>query len=239
MPRLFLPSEIDPQREVLITGEEAHYLLAVLRMKAGEEFSLFDPSGRHFRARISRAGRKDAAAELLAELPPARDPARPVVLVQGMLKSDKMDLVVRKSTELGVSRIVPVVAERSQVRRTRKGERWRKVAREASRQCFRTSVPEVDEPLGMAEFLSSAEGFEGFVFWEGGGSSLGEAWQLKPSSEPLVVAIGPEGGFTEEEVDLARRKGLEAKSLGERILRAETAAVAALTVVQFLLGELG
>jgi 16S rRNA (uracil1498-N3)-methyltransferase len=91
----------------------------------------------------------------------------------------------------------------------------------------------------MAEFLSSAEGFEGFVFWEGGGSSLGEAWQLKPSSEPLVVAIGPEGGFTEEEVDLARRKGLEAKSLGERILRAETAAVAALTVVQFLLGELG
>ncbi|MEJ2314673.1 MAG: 16S rRNA (uracil(1498)-N(3))-methyltransferase [Nitrospirota bacterium] len=238
MPRLFLPSEIDPQRNVLIAGEEAHYLLAVLRMKAGEELSLFDPSGRHFRARISRAGREGITAELLEELPPARDPARPVVLVQGILKSDKMDLVVRKSTELGVSRIVPVVAERSQVRSTRKGERWRKVAREAARQSFRTSVPGVDEPQGLAEFFGGAGSLEGFIFWEGGGSSLREA-RLKHSPNPLVIAIGPEGGFTEAEVSLAGRKGLEVKSLGERILRAETAAVAALAVVQFLLGELG
>jgi 16S rRNA (uracil1498-N3)-methyltransferase len=238
LPRLFLPSEIDPQRNVLIAGEEAHYLLAVLRMKAGEELSLFDPSGRHFRARISRAGREGITAELLEELPPARDPARPVVLVQGILKSDKMDLVVRKSTELGVSRIVPVVAERSQVRSTRKGERWRKVAREAARQSFRTSVPGVDEPQGLAEFFGGAGSLEGFIFWEGGGSSLREA-RLKHSPNPLVIAIGPEGGFTEAEVSLAGRKGLEVKSLGERILRAETAAVAALAVVQFLLGELG
>ncbi|MEJ2323505.1 MAG: 16S rRNA (uracil(1498)-N(3))-methyltransferase [Nitrospirota bacterium] len=238
MPRLFLPSEIDPQRNVLIAGEEAHYLLAVLRMKAGEELSLFDPSGRHFRARISWAGREGITAELLEELPPARDPARPVVLVQGILKSDKMDLVVRKSTELGVSRIVPVVAERSQVRSTRKGERWRKVAREAARQSFRTSVPGVDEPQGLAEFFGGAGSLEGFIFWEGGGSSLREA-RLKHSPNPLVIAIGPEGGFTEAEVSLAGRKGLEVKSLGERILRAETAAVAALAVVQFLLGELG
>jgi 16S rRNA (uracil1498-N3)-methyltransferase len=238
LPRLFLPSEIDPQRNVLIAGEEAHYLLAVLRMKAGEELSLFDPSGRHFRARISRAGREGITAELLEELPPARDPARPVVLVQAILKSDKMDLVVRKSTELGVSRIVPVVAERSQVRSTRKGERWRKVAREAARQSFRTSVPGVDEPQGLAEFFGGAGSLEGFIFWEGGGSSLREA-RLKHSPNPLVIAIGPEGGFTEAEVSLAGRKGLEVKSLGERILRAETAAVAALAVVQFLLGELG
>ncbi len=238
MPRLFLPATIDPDREVLIMGEEAHYLLAVLRMKSGEELSLFDSSGRHFRARITRAGRKGVTAELLEELSPAQDPARPIVLLQGILKSDKMDLVVQKSTELGVSRIVPVVAERSQVRHTRKGERWRKVAREASRQSFRTSVPEVDEPQSMADFFGSADGFEGFIFWEGGGSSLRDA-RLEPSPRPLVVAVGPEGGFTEEEVALAGRKGLEAKSLGDRILRAETAAIAGLAVVQFLLGELG
>lgn len=238
MPRLHLPSIPRGEKAVRITGEEARYLLNVLRMKVGEELSLFDSSGAHFKAKITRSGKNSVVAELGAALPPAGEPARPLVLLQGILKGRKMDYVIQKASELGVSEVVPLVTERSQVRQTRKHERWRKIALEASRQSFRTSVAEIREPVTLEAFFGASGPSEGFMFWEEGGSSLRDV-RLEPSKEPLLIAVGPEGGFTAEEVSLARAKGLEIKSLGERILRAETAAVSAITIVQFVLGEMG
>jgi 16S rRNA (uracil1498-N3)-methyltransferase len=238
MPRLYLPSIPRDEKAILITGEESRYLLNVLRMKAGDEFTVFDSSGGHFKAEIKRTGKNSVVAELGEALPPASEPVRRLVLLQGILKGRKMDYVVQKATELGVDKFVPLVTERSQVRRTRKHERWQKIALEASRQSFRAKVPDVTEPVALGEFLESAKSLAGYIFWEEGGSSLRDA-AIGVSDEPFVVAIGPEGGFTSDEVELAREKGLDVKSLGSRILRAETATVSAVTLVQFLLGEMG
>ena len=237
MPRLYLPSIPRDDKAVFITGEDARYLLTVLRMRAGDEFTVFDSSGGHFKAEIKHAGKNTVTAELKEALPPAAEPVQRLVLLQGILKSRKMDYVVQKATELGVAEIVPLITARSQVRQTRKHERWQKIAIEASRQSFRTSVTEIREPVKFKDFLGGGK-LKGYIFWEEGGSSLrgtgGEA-----SEESFVIAVGPEGGFTADEVALAREKGLEVKSLGSRILRAETAAVSAITIVQFLLGEMG
>jgi 16S rRNA (uracil1498-N3)-methyltransferase len=238
MPRLYIPSIPRDEKALFITGEESRYLLNVLRMKAGDEFAVFDSSGGHFKAEIKRIGRNGVVAELREALPPASEPVRRLVLLQGILKGRQMDYVVQKATELGVDKVVPLVTVRSQVRQTRKHERWQKIALEASRQSFRTTVPDVTEPVALGKFLEGAKSLTGYIFWEQGGSSLRDA-AIEVSDEPFVVAIGPEGGFTGDEVELAREKGLDVKSLGSRILRAETATVSAVTIVQFLLGEMG
>jgi 16S rRNA (uracil1498-N3)-methyltransferase len=238
MPRLYLPSIPSGEKAIFIAGEESRYLLNVLRMKVGDEFTVFDASGAHFRAEVKRVGKTNVVAELKEALPPAPEPVRRLILLQGILKGKKMDYVVQKATELGVAQIVPVATRRSQVRQTRKHDRWQKIALEASRQSYRTSVPEVMEPVAFDKFLVGAGPLKGCIFWEEGGASL-RGMKLDASEEPFIVAIGPEGGFTEDEVTMARGKGLDVASLGSRILRAETATVSAITIVQFLLGEMG
>jgi 16S rRNA (uracil1498-N3)-methyltransferase len=238
MPRLYLPSIPRDEKAIFITGDESRYLLNVLRMKAGDEFTVFDSSGGHFKAEIKRIGKNSVVAELGEALPPASEPVRRLVLLQGILKGRKMDYVVQKATELGVDKVVPLVTVRSQIRQTRKHERWQKIALEASRQSFRTKVPDVTEPIALGEFFEGAKSLTGYIFWEQEGSSLRDV-SIEVSDKPLVVAIGPEGGFTSDEVALARENGLDVKSLGSRILRAETATVSAVTIVQFLLGEMG
>lgn len=207
-------------------------------MKAGDELEIFDSTGTRFVAAVIKTGKSTAALEAIRTLPPLAEPARRLVLLQGLLKGQKMDYVVQKTTELGVSEIVPLVAERSQVRQTGKRERWRKIAVEASRQSLRSSVPSIAEPVTFREFFAGKAQLDGFIFWEEGGSSL-RAMKPVISEKPLFLAVGPEGGFTAGEVELARKSGLEVKTLGQRVLRAETAAVSAVTIAQFVLGEMG
>jgi len=238
MPRLYLNSIPTDEKTIFITGEESRYIRNVLRMGAGDEFTVFDSTGAHFKAEIKRVGKTSVVAELMEALPPAEEPAHKLVLLQGILKGRKMDYVIQKATELGVAEIVPVATSRSQVRETRKHDRWQKIALEASRQSWRTTVPEVAEPATFKDYLEGASQLRGCIFWEEGGASL-KKMKFEASEEPFVIAIGPEGGFTAQEVEIARAKGLEVGSLGNRILRAETAAVSAVTIVQFLLGEMG
>ncbi len=238
MPRLYLQSIPRDDKHVFITGENARYLLAVLRCRPGDEFTVFNSASGHYRAKVVRAGRNGVMAELLDALPPVVEPVQEVVLLQGLLKGRKMDFVVQKATELGVGAVVPLVTERSQLRRTRKLGRWQKIALEAARQSARARVPDIRELTSMEAFLEhEAKPLRGFIFWEEGGTSMLEE-RPAAGDGPLYVAVGPEGGFTEREVRRAGESGLLVKSLGKRILRAETAAVSALTIVQFLLGEM-
>lgn len=238
MPRVYVAS-IPPDEPLLrLTGDSARYMLNVLRCREGQEFIIFDSTGSQFQAEIKKTSRGVVVLELKGKLQPLPEPRRPVVLLQGMLKGQKMDTVVRMATELGVREIVPVVSERSQVRESRKQPRWRKIALEAARQSGRTFVPEVREPVGLEEYLSAQGGnLEGYIFWEEGGRSLKDE-MIKESENPLVVAVGPEGGFTASEVRFAEGKGLKTATLGRRILRADTASVSTLTLIQFLLGEM-
>jgi 16S rRNA (uracil1498-N3)-methyltransferase len=174
------------------------------------------------------------------------EPRLNLILDQGLLKGEKMELVIQKTSELGIMEIIPAVTERSQVRETRKIARWRKIAEDASRQCGRTTIPIVHEPVSFPSLFSEASAYNpcfrrcrGLLFWEEGGMKMNDLRSRFGKCLSMIIAVGPEGGFTEAEAKLAESKGFLIASLGNRILRAETAAISATTIVQFLFGDLG
>ncbi len=269
--RIILSKEELKGSNVTVSGEKAKYLISVLRCNLGDELQVFDGEGSCYRAKISDMGNKKITIDLLEKVPYDTESPLNLVLVQGILKGEKMDLVIQKTTELGVREIIPAITERSQIRETRKTARWRKIAEEASRQSGRTKMPTVHEPMELSAILEADRSgdtekrrhgeMKGFIFWEEGGMPLGEAVQrikmqdtdtsplnskghggvnsqLSTFKSQLFIAIGPEGGFTKEEVSLANTKGLITVSLGKRILRAETAAISAVALVQFLMGDM-
>jgi 16S rRNA (uracil1498-N3)-methyltransferase len=259
MPRIFIPIPSIKEDRISITGDKARYLSTVLRCKKGNELIVFDGEGRCLRTNIIETGKREVVLKVLERFSCDTEAPIRIILVQGLLKGQKMDLVIQKTTELGVKEIIPLVTERSQARETRKVERWQKIAEEASRQSGRSVVPLIHEPKEFDQFLSSVplerkgeretlrNGEKNvFIFWEEGGMPLKEAI-LKISSSrihrfpdsPIYYLIGPEGGFAKEEVAFAEKKGFIVTSLGKRILKAETAAISAITLIQFLLGDMG
>jgi 16S rRNA (uracil1498-N3)-methyltransferase len=227
--------------------------MSVLRCRTGDTFVIFDGSGTCFVAVIREARKREVVAEILKTFPCNLESSLKSVLVQGILKGEKMDMVIQKTTELGVSEIVPAVTERSQLRDTRRVKRWRTIAEEASRQSGRSAVPVVHEPVALKKYLTSSlseSKLQGFIFYEEGGIRLSDVMKEFPAKgtrEPsplegegeLFILIGPEGGFTKEEVTFAEERGLIVVSLGNRVLRAETAAISAVTLVQYLFGDMG
>jgi 16S rRNA (uracil1498-N3)-methyltransferase len=252
MPRIFISNSSVQERQISITGEKARYLISVLKCGKGDELSIFDGRGNCFRTNILRTDKKEVVIEVLETFPCNTESPVNIILIQGLLKGQKMDLIIQKATELGVREIQPVITGRSQTRETRKVGRWQKIAEEASRQSGRSVVPLIHEPIHFDDYLSSLATrhsqlpLRGFIFWEEGGISFKEAahkMSLSPvhlfTDLPVHILIGPEGGFTKNETALAESNGFIITSLGKRILRAETAAISAMTLVQFLLGDLG
>ena len=248
MARIYL-STVEGSK-ISITSEKARYLTTVLRCRSGDELFILDGTGNCYKTVIAKADRKEVIAEVLEKFPFDLESPVNIVLVQSLLKGEKMDMVIQKTTELGVKEIIPVITERSQLRETRKTSRWQKIAEEASRQSGRTLVPLVREPAEFPSFIEKIgrkvpETMEqrearGFIFYEEEGEGLSHAISNACSqTSPLFVVIGPEGGFTKWEVAAAKEQGLSVTSLGRRILRAETAAIAAVALVQHLLGDLG
>lgn len=242
MPRIYLPTVDIKKNQISITDEKAHYLTSVLRCRKGDGLIIFDGEGNCFRSIIAKSGKREVVAEVLERFSCNLESPLEIILAQGILKGEKMDLVIQKTTELGVRGIIPVVTERSQIRETRKIDRWRKIAEEASRQSGRSAAPVIHEAKAFGEFFSGCDTQavpRGFIFYEEGGVRLSEAVSsFIPRPSSFSVIIGPEGGFTKEEVDCAKEKGFVAVSLGKRILRAETASISAVALVQFLFGDM-
>jgi 16S rRNA (uracil1498-N3)-methyltransferase len=257
MPRIYIPDISAKENRISITGDNARYLVSVLRCKKGDGLLAFDGKGNCLRTNILKADRKEVIVDVLEKFTCHTESPVNITLMQGLLKGQKMDMVIQKTTELGVKEIIPVITERSQAKETRKVSRWRKIAEEASRQSGRTFIPTIHEPVEFNQFFGKAGGsgetekrgheeMIGLIFWEEGGLSLKEAVHkitsspIHPASDPPIhLLIGPEGGFTKKEVTFAEGKGFIVTSLGKRILRAETAAISAIALVQFLLGDLG
>lgn len=225
---LFVPTAADLADEVKVDGEDGHHLARVLRLRAGETVTVADGSGAWRPYRITLVAGSTAALE--AAGPGRREPVLTprLAVAFALTKGDKPDLVVQKLTELGADRIVPVVGERSVSRpaHDRAGAtvgRWRRIAREAARQCRRATLPVVED-LGPLVALS---GHPGLVVAERGGVRVGALGS--PPGDELLVVVGPEGGLAEAEVDaLTPWARLD---LGPHILRAETAALAAATLL--------
>ena len=243
MPRIYLPISRILDNRISITNEKAHYLTSVLRCGKGDELIIFDGKGDCFRTTILKADRREIITEVIEKFQCNAESNINITLVQGLLKGEKMDVVIQKTTELGVKEIIPVVTERSQLRETRKVARWRKIAEEASRQSGRSIIPVIHNPIKFFDILNllrPSNKVKSLLFYEEGGMKLSEAVSsFVPRPSSLFIFVGPEGGFTKEEVFLAKEKGLLVTSLGERILRAETAVISAVALVQFLLGDMG
>lgn len=251
--RIILKKEEIKGNRITISGEKARYLISVLRCSAGDELQVFDGEGSLYKSKIAGIENKKVIIDLLEQIFLNAESSLNLTLVQGILKGEKMDMVIQKATELGVKEIIPAITERSQIRHTRKVDRWRKIAEEASKQSGRTMIPVVHEPMELNSLFAVIDSLplRGFIFWEEGELSLEEAIKqsavsiqhsafrkLSTLNSQLFVLIGPEGGFTKNEADIAVSKGLIIVSLGKRILRAETAAISAVALIQFLLGDI-
>ena len=240
MPRLHLPPErLTGDRAVL--EEEAHrYLSRVLRLQPGASLTVFDGRGQEIEARVDSVSSRSTTL-VLGERRTVTLTQAKITLIQAISRGERMDLVVQKTTELGVARVDPVWSERTVVQPGGEGRlrRWRTIAQEAARQCGRADVPDIGAPRPLAEALADAQqhGDRRLVLWEDAtGAPLRRA--LAGDERAVTVLVGAEGGFTPDEVAAARAAGFQPVGLGPRILRTETAAVVAVALVQSALGGL-
>ncbi len=232
---------------VLLSAAEAQHARHVLRLRAGDEVYVFDGGGKEFRCVVNKYLRAGALLDLKEQAQPARpESALKLTLGIALLRGEKFDLVIQKTVELGVVRIVPLLSGRAEVYLRNKQDtqkrmtRWQRIAVEAAKQSGRACVPEIAEPVTAGLFLQSTETDAGkFFFAERDGKSLNDTLSSAAVVAPLIVAVvGPEGGWTEDEIAQARHADWQIVTLGGRILRAETAAIAIVTLLQHRFGDL-
>ena len=232
-PRLFVEQPLAEGVEVHVDGNAAHYLLGVMRLKEGAPVKLFDDISGEYLATVSNAGKRDLVLIVAAKLR-ERETVPDLWLVQALVKKDRFDWIAEKACELGIARFVPVLTARCVVDKV-KEERLRAQMIEAAEQCERTALPEI-APLTKLDALLKGwpEGRALYFCDERGGEAIGGAIKAGPAA----ILIGPEGGFTDEENAAIRSHPTTiAVSLGPRILRADTAAIAALSVWMSVVGD--
>ena len=241
---------------VTLAADEARHLREVLRLKAGDEVYVFNGTGKEFHCRVEESRRDHAQLKIISEVDPAR-PESPLglTLAVALLKGEKFDLVVQKATELGVTRVVPVVTKLADIRlrdesdAAKRVARWQRIALEAAKQSGRAVIPEINSPLSFESLLQNAltssqpavatSERNCLMFSERDGQTILQAKETlpaKPSS--LTALVGSEGGWTDEEIARARQAGWTIVTLGGRTLRAETAAIAVTVLLQHIAGDL-
>ncbi len=240
MSRFFVPEkEIGPCRKVSIKGKEVRHIGQVLRLKKGERIEIFDGRGKEYLVLLQEVQRRKVTGKILKESNVDREPRVKITLAQSLPKANKMDLVVQKCVEMGASRIIPFLSKRTVVRveegklRERR-QRWQRIAEQASRQCGRSGVISVEKPRTYPEVLKEAKSADlALIPWERSRVKIkGVLKEKRKACSPLVL-IGPEGGFSEEEIKEAKAEGVIPVSLGPRILRTETAGLAALAIILY------
>ena len=246
--RFFAPPEAFDfrTRQVSLGVDEARHLREVLRLKPGDEARVFDGEGNEYAAVITKAMRDAALLEIGEKVEPASSESPlNVTLGVALLKGEKFDLVVQKATELGVNELVPVMTKFADIRlhdpsdASKRVGRWQRIALEAAKQSGRAALPVIESPVDLGSFLAGGSSDEALrlLFAERGGESM---LTLPPdlTSKTVVALVGSEGGWSEEELDSAREQGWKIVTLGGRILRAETAAIAVAVLIQHLYGDL-
>jgi 16S rRNA (uracil1498-N3)-methyltransferase len=247
MRRFFVDEILGTQGSFAITGAEAKHIARVLRMKPGERIVLLDKAGARLQAVIKEMSRHTVLVHLEKPLPaPAPSPVH-ITLCQALLKSHHMDLLVEKTSELGVDRVLPFIAERTVVKvdgaKARgKLRHWQEIAQSAAKQSDRAMPAEIGPIYPFDEMLAllSKESALKILLWEQEGiRSLRDVLRSNSPSPRVLAIVGPEGGFSEREVKEAGEAGFVSVSLGDRILRAETAAISLVTILQYEWGDLG
>lgn len=245
MHRFFIPPEQISDNLVTLTGETARQIFSVLRLHSGARISVLDDSGMEFDVELESVERGASQGRIMESRPCPGEPATRLTLYLGLTQREKFEFALQKCTEAGAAGFVPVISSRSLVQDAadteRKLPRWRQILREAAEQSGRGRIPELHPPLRWAEAVRQAAASQArsFLFWEGGEvtplkSALGD---VQPGSS-LAAIIGPEGGISPEEAAEAVQAGCYPVGLGKRILRMETAALAAVLLILYQLGEM-
>ncbi|MCM8822653.1 MAG: 16S rRNA (uracil(1498)-N(3))-methyltransferase [Candidatus Omnitrophica bacterium] len=247
MRRIYLYNHKKIEKRVFISGEPAHYLKNVLRMGPGSRFYAFDGSGVEYELKITKAAGAYIETDIIEErFSNSRETSISVELCIALCKTSTLENVLKKASELGVSKITPFSSSRSvnnieKLLKKDKIQRWRKIVAEGSKIAGRTKIPEICLPLDFNSIIP--DGAPGILFWEQSKNDLKKALPdlLKKINQDtsLRIFIGPEGGFTEEEKDFAKEKGILIASLGTRILSVETATIAALSIIMYELENAG
>jgi len=245
MHRFFIPPEIVTQSSPEITGSDANHIRRVIRLHPGDEIELFDGTGRIYEAQIIALTANNVQVSILKKMSVKTESSLELVVAQAMLKEKKMDRLLRQLTELGISRWVPFASQRSIA--TPKPERlaarivrWETIARESLKQCRRGVMPQIDRLKSFQEIIEMGTHFDlAIIFWENEKAPLSKAFVDSQKPKSLLAVFGPEGGFSEQEVSMARAAGFIGASLGPRILRAETATTAGSALLQYLFGDMG
>ncbi len=246
MHRFFAPA-MDPGDDAVdLPRDEAEHLTRVLRLGAGDTVSVFDGRGRECLARVVSAARTRARVQILSHVEPAAEPAVALTLVQAVLKGDKMDDIVRDAVMLGAAAIQPIVTKRSEVTvaallRNARVDRWKRVALASVKQSRRAVVPEVRTPLAFETLLAEPLPALAIMLVEPAAAAEVEPIGIlrrERTPPDAWVLVGPEGGWVEAEWTSARERGFRLITLGDRTLRADAVPVAAISVLQFLWGDL-
>lgn len=233
--------------KAVVKGSDAHHIKNVLRLKPDDKIGLFDGTGLNYESRIVTLLPKSVEVSVIRSFPSTTESNVQITVAQALLKDRKMDLLVRQLTELGITRWIPFIAKRSvprpdKNRLFKRTERWNKIAKEALKQCKRCCSPEIGTTVSFEEVLNLGKDNDlKIVFWEEESKPVNKELavsNLKPQ-EKIFILLGPEGGFTLKEVENAKASGFITVSLGPRILRAETATIAACTLLQYLFGDMG
>ncbi len=233
-------------KSVELGPEQARHLREVLRLRTGDEVFLFDGEGREFQGVVAEARRNSAQIKVIAEVDPSK-PESPLDLTLGiaLLKGEKFDLVVQKASELGVTRVIPLITMRADIRLRDASDagkrvgRWQRIAVEAAKQSGRARVPEILTPQLFSALIGTASGTNVLMFSERDGGSLEAALKsIEIASLAITALVGSEGGWTDEEIEEARSAGCEIITLGGRVLRAETAAIVVAALIQHHSGDL-
>ena len=245
MNRFFVSPESIVGEQVVLSGEVAHRISRVLRKSEGDEVILVDNSGLEYHARLGTFSRNLISGQILSVQEGVNEPHVWINLYLSLLKADKFDWALQKGTEIGISQFVPLVCERSSVDKKASNNdsrlsRWEKIVMQAAEQCGRSRIPVMNRPMSLREgFEHSSDNGLSLMPWEREHSYCLDRALKDNHSSHINLFIGPEGGFTYEEVALARSRGTVTVSLGKRILRSETAGIVATAIVLYELGELG
>ena len=241
IPRIYLPHPLRPGHDVQLPTQAGEHIARVLRLEAGHPLRLFNGDGHEYVAELALVAKRSVSARVLSSTTMDRESPLRITLGQGIARGDKMDWILQKATELGVARIVPLVSERTEVklgaeRAERRLAHWRAVIASACEQCGRNRLPELLEPVRLANWAAA-------VADEGGlRLALDPRGDVAVRDLPVVraatLAVGPEGGLSEQDLATLQHAGFRGLRLGPRILRTETAGLAALASLQAIHGDL-
>jgi 16S rRNA (uracil1498-N3)-methyltransferase len=260
MNRFFVSKNCFHHDKVVLVGkDQTHQIRDVLRLSEGEHIIILDNEGLEYDVVLTKVRRQEVVGQIIANRPASGEPMVQITLFQSLLGRDKFELVLQKCTEVGVSAFVPVVTERSLVRDTtikpEKFARWQKIITEAAEQSHRGRIPEMSNPLPLDQALNQIVDFDcRFIAWPAkGGFDTVQGFALpaegtvtlqqalrsicKGVPETVALMIGPEGGFSQQEVELAKKSGAIPITLGQRILRTETAAIVASALILYELAD--